>query len=386
MFGKDRCAPRATLVRAAVPLSVAAALATTAVGHAQEAVAVEEQAPAVTVASVQDDLARKTAGSLRSTAWRTALVQAALTGRPVDLESTATRLGAPAELRSAVVDGNGKVLGAKGLPATTGDLLTLRLADPLMAEALKSGVEPLVATPADDDATTRVTAYDSAGRVHALSTSELPARPVLMVDIDVQKAMDAGTEQVNQTLALAGFAPQAPADMATEASVDTTKIVEVRVSNDHDPWFKGDSEIFTVVGGIAPVPGKPEEGKPIASVVKMPYLNTEKKTYYPNQILIYWNQYKFNAVDAIMWEDDGGTNYQALATELNKGLALLVKKYTAYAPVVEAIIKAMPSKWWTDDPDHVEQWYTIQKQTNGKINGASGNGWMKVVPFAVDEL
>ncbi|MGX7828785.1 DUF3103 family protein [Actinokineospora sp. 24-640] len=376
-----RARRKVVLAGIATTLSAAAVLTTAPLGSAQNSVQAED---AVTTHAIQDTVARQTALSLGTQRWRMALVDAVASGRALDLEAVAGS-AAPADLRAAVVDANTKVLAAKGLPSATGDLLTVRLADPAMSAALKAGAEPLVAVPADDDTPTGVTAYDTSGRVHTLATGTVPSLPVLVVDIDVRKALDAGSTLINQTLALSGRAAVSSAP-TTAASVDTTKITAVRVSNDREPWFKGDSEIFTIVGGIKKNPDPTKDDTVIATVVKMPYLNTEKKTYYPNQILIWWNQYKFNAADAVMMEDDGDTNYQKLASALNTALGAMSKKYAAYVPVVEGIIQAIPGKWWTDDPDHVEQWYTIQKQSNGRLNGASGNGWMEVVPFVVDEL
>lgn len=101
---------------------------------------------------------------------------------------------------------------------------------------------------------------------------------------------------------------------------------------------------------------------------------------------LWWNQFKYDAADVILGEDDGGTNYLQLALALTKAIAEVCDKCAAYVPVADAIFNAMPTSWWTDDPDHVEQWYTIQKSTTGQRFGASGNGWMKLSPLMVGEV
>ncbi|WP_165949180.1 DUF3103 family protein [Kribbella turkmenica] len=325
-------------------------------------------------------MAFATAKSLASPTWRNAVVQSVVTGQQVDLEATAAQFG-QSTLASNLDGANNEALALKGLPSSVGSLLVMRLADPAMATALKAGTLPLVAVPADDDSgTSSVVSYDTTGREVKLPRYTRPTQPVIMIDVDVAKAMAAGADLMNKTLVEGGHGTAAATDIGTADAIPTTKITEIRLNNDHDPWFKGNSEIYTIVGGV----GKDNKAK--ATIVKMPYLNDEKHTYKPNQILIWWNNYKYNAVDAVMMEDDGDTNYLALAQEINKGLAGVTDKWTEYAPLVDNIMKAIPNKWWTDDPDHVEQWYTLQKNTTGQQNGASGNGWMKVVPFLVDEL
>ena len=57
-----------------------------------------------------------------------------------------------------------------------------------------------------------------------------------------------------------------------------------------------------------------------------------------------------------------------------------------YVPLVNAILAAIPSSWWTDDPDYVDSWYTLSTTSSGRLYGAAGNGWMDVSPYWVSEL
>jgi hypothetical protein len=54
--------------------------------------------------------------------------------------------------------------------------------------------------------------------------------------------------------------------------------------------------------------------------------------------------------------------------------------------LVNAVLSAIPDSWFTDDPDYVESWYTLAQNSSGRLNGASGNGWMTVEPYFVEEF
>ena len=72
---------------------------------------------------------------------------------------------------------------------------------------------------------------------------------------------------------------------------------------------------------------------------------------------------------------------QAIASAL-----LTIVDQGAYVPLVNAILAAIPTSWWTDDPDYVDSWYTLSTTSSGRLNGAAGNGWMDVSPYHVQPL
>ncbi len=117
----------------------------------------------------------------------------------------------------------------------------------------------------------------------------------------------------------------------------------------------------------------------------MPYLDDENKTYYPNQILVNWSLYKYNLADVVMMEDDGDTNYSALAKAI-AAVLLTITDQGAYIPLANAVIDAMPASWWTDDPDYVDSWYTLATTTTGTRTGAAGNGKMTFDRYYVSAL
>ncbi|MGY1455626.1 DUF3103 family protein [Streptomyces sp. SS8] len=333
-----------------------------------------------TVSAIEDGAARSLAASLSDLAWQDRVEDAALTSDGVPLGDLARKAPPPAakELGSVVADADRELARAKGLGTEAGPLLRLRLADESMREALEAGAEPLVAAaPADDGATT-VTAYDSAGRSHTLDAHRLPDRPVYVVGVDAERAVTAGMAVLREELARHGLSATGPTGSASTAGDGfwTSRITSVRLSDDEEPWIKGDAEIFSLVTGFG------QDGKVRVDPVDMPYLDEDGRTYYPNQILVNWSYYKYDLADVVMMEEDSGTNYRSLAKALADAL-LTVIDMGAYVPLVNAVLDAMPDHWWTDDPDYVDSWYTLARNSAGSFRGARGNGTMALEPYWV---
>ncbi|MFJ2649062.1 DUF3103 family protein [Streptomyces sp. NPDC087420] len=339
-----------------------------------------------TVGRIEDSTARAFAESLSEGSWRTQVRTAALASDQIDLRAltgrTTTRAGGA--LEPAIATADRRIAEAKGLAADTGSLLRLRLAAPSMRDELVSGTAPLVAAATTDDSAETITAYDSRGRAHTLDARRTPDRPVYVVDIDVSRAMAAGLKTLNKELTTRGLttpkpstAPNSPTRSAA-AGFWTTKIDSVQLSSDEEPWVSGDAEVFSIVSGFG------FDGKVRVDTVDMPYLDNDGTTYYPNQILVNWSSYKYNLADVVMMEDDGDTNYQALAKALADAL-LTITDLGAYIPLVNAILDAIPVSWWTNDPDYVDSWYTLANTSTGRLNGARANGWLTVTPYFVTQ-
>ncbi|GAB3138892.1 DUF3103 family protein [Micromonospora sonneratiae] len=335
------------------------------------------------VHSITDSLARQVASSLTDRSARNRIVSA-VTRDSVDLASVEPG----SALSSAIRTANRDVLAAKGLPASGGSLLRLRLADAGMRAALDRGETPLVTAAPNDDTVTSVTAYDPAGRAVQLDAVRLPDRPVLVVEVDTSKALPMGLKLIRDELAARGLASTAADPTATTRTTGSatatagywaTKVTAVRLSDDKEPWIKGDAEIFNLVGGFG------LDGKAKVDVVQMPYLDKDGQTYYPNQLLVHFNGYKYNLADVVMMEDDGDTNYQGLVKAIVTALLTIVDG-GMYIPLVNAILDAIPTSWYTDDPDYVDSWYTLSTSSSGRLNGAAGNGWLDVVPYFVQPL
>ncbi|MFF7214244.1 DUF3103 family protein [Streptomyces sp. NPDC008238] len=334
---------------------------------------------AVTVA--EDQAARAIAGSLADASWRARVRHAALASDEVAV----TELAGP-QLRSTLADADRRIAAAKGLGADVGSLLRLRLGDDSMRGALASGVTPWVAAASSDEDVRTVTAYDSRGRAHRLDARTAPTHPVYVVDIDGSKALAAGLDVLQGELDRQGLTSAAPRSAAKSSSASaagagfwTTRITQVRLSDDEEPWVKGDAEIYTLVTGFG------QDGVARVDPVDMPYLDNDGTTYSPNQILVNWSLYKYNLADAVMMEDDGSTNYRDLAKAI-AGVLLTIADQGTYIPLVNAVLDAIPDDWWTDDPDYVDSWYTLAQSDNGTRYGARGNGWMTLQPYWVEQF
>ncbi|MFE1260756.1 DUF3103 family protein [Streptomyces albogriseolus] len=375
---------RGALAAAATTLAVLCAGQTLAAPQAAAAPAPAaaqdvRTSPASEVHAAEDAAARAVAAALTDPSWRVRVRQAALTSDEVAV--TALADGA---LKTALAAADRRIAAAKGLAPDVGPLLRLRLGDPSMRGALTAGTRPWVAAATSDDGP--VTAYDSAGRTHTLDARKTPARPVYVIDIDGSRALAAGLDVLHEELARRGVRSDGPAPQPQQARTSaaaegfwTTRVSAVSLSDDLEPWIKGDAEIYTLVTGFG------HDGKVRVDPVDMPYLDDDGTVYRPQQILVNWSSYKYNLADAVMMEDDGSTNYRDLAKAI-AAILLTVTDQGAYIPLVNAVLDAIPDDWWTDDPDYVDSWYTLARTDNGTRHGARGNGWMTLEPYFVQEL
>jgi DUF3103 family protein len=356
----------------ALSLTAAAAAAVTITPVQAEPVAGAAVAP-TTVAGITDTLARQLASPLAGAARAAGLFSAA-TDHAVSLDAR----GASPALSQAVTRANRAVLAAKGLPADGPALLQVELAHPDMRAALARGVAPLVAAAPNDDIAADVTAYDRNGKAVVLDATTMPKQPVFVVGVDTAKALPVGLDVLHDTLAQRGIHGVTPAAGVT-SGYWATQLRQVRLNDDEEPWVKGSAEIFGITGGFG------LDGKAAVDTVQMPYLDNDGTTYYPNQLIVHFSAYKYNLADFVMMEDDGDTNYLALATAI-AGALLTIVDGGVYIPLVNAILNALPGSWWSDDPDYVDSWYTLSTASNGTFNGARGNGQMVLTPYWVQPL
>ncbi len=89
----------------------------------------------------------------------------------------------------------------------------------------------------------------------------------------------------------------------------------VKVNNDQEPWISGRAEFY----GMALGQGK--DGKARVDMVQMPYLDYDDTTYFPNQIIVDWSHYKWNAVDFMFMEHDDNSNYATIAITIANAIA-----------------------------------------------------------------
>ncbi|WKE65211.1 DUF3103 family protein [Gallaecimonas kandeliae] len=275
-------------------------------------------------------------------------------------------------------------LAQRGLGGKLDNLLQVRLAHPSMKAALDKGQTPLVAYVPDGDESrwSAIEAFDAEGNSYMLDVHQLPKRPVFVVGQDGHKAQVAGLKLVRQALVDAGLST--PMTSETTAPLSTTLIKSVHANDDQEPWLLGAAEVYAVVAGIDPFADKPR-----VDIVDMPYLDYDGKTYYPNQVLVYWDRYRWGAADVVFFEQDSNYSYQELASLLVQvlGQALAaggVPEALPFAGLGQKIIEAMPSNWFTNDDDYLDAFYTLeQNQVYNNYPGASGNITLNLVPKTI---
>ncbi|GHB08173.1 DUF3103 family protein [Streptomyces termitum] len=376
---------RAALTGLALGALALTTLQGTAVAAGASARPVAAPAPGSPVAAIEAATARALARSLGEPTWDRQVAKAALAGEDVDLMTLSgkSRSASAQRFRAVLAGAEADVAEAKGLGAGTPSLLRVGLVGRAVDAAALADAEPLVASaPADEDAEV-VVAYDSAGNAHELDAAKAPDRPVYVVGVDGEAALAAGLRVIDGELAARGLtAPAAPATVSSSGAAAgfwTTRIKSISVGDVKEPWFKSSAEIFSLVTGFG------TDGKVRVDTVTMPYLDDAGTTYYPNQILVNWSNYKYSLADVVLMEDDGDTNYSSLAKAL-AAVLLTVTDQGAYIPLVDAIVDAMPASWWTDDPDYVDSFYTLARETAGSRVGAAANARMTVERYYVSAL
>ncbi|MBK0027224.1 DUF3103 family protein [Stenotrophomonas sp. S48] len=233
---------------------------------------------------------------------------------------------------------------------------------------------------------TTLTAYDAQGRAHLLDARQAPDVPVLIVDVDTRRAVKEGMALVNAGLRARGL--QSPeritlsADGAS-ASLDITRLDRIRLNDDQEPWALGAAEVFAVVSGLQVDATEPE-----MMTVDMPWLDHDQTDYTPQQPLVIWGNYRFNAANVQLFEDDGDTNYQellvALATGVKTALGAFAPEYAVIADIAGAILKAMPTSWFANDIDYLDSFYLLQRgQGYTDRMGAANNAKVTLTPITL---
>jgi len=235
---------------------------------------------------------------------------------------------------------------------------------------------------------TEVPAYTLDGAAVALDAHHAPDVPVLVIETHGRLAMRRGIAEANAALQRAGLQPAqvvprvAAASSAAVAPRWTTKLTSIHLVNDEEPWISGAAEIYAITSGVVGA-----DNAPALKIVELPYLDNDGVTYTPNQILLDWTDYAYQAANIELYEHDDSTNYQDLVTALVTavGAAGSLAGYPAVQAISEIanrIIAAMPASWFSNDDDYVDSFYTIERSVayTGLV-GASGNATVSLQPF-----
>ena len=285
-------------------------------------------------------------------------------------------------LKRQATDANQAAINRQGLEGEVKQLMQLRLANPDQARALQQGVEPLVAyVPSGDEKSwSAIEAFDVAGNPVYLDVNQAPAQPVLVVEADPIKAKNAGIKVMRKALAEADM-QVSPRAASVTAPLKTSVLKKIRLNDDQEPWLLGAAEVYAVVAGVNP--GRDE---PVVDIVDMPYLDDDNTDYPPNQILVYWDRYRWGAVDVVMMEQDDNVNYKELSALLIDALKLGVTaggvpEALPFLDLGGRIVKALPDSWMTNNDDYLDTFYTLeQDQSYHQYPGAAGNAVIDLEP------
>lgn len=306
----------------------------------------------------------------------------------VDLKQWLSTVPAQESVRAVAERADLNIRRLKGLEGELDSLLQLRLANASMLEALSRGAEPLYAyEPDGNDASWEfIEAFDRFGGVHHLDVHRMPEQPVFVVDIDARKDLAAGIKLMRESLMAFGQRPMPTLDMRTAAASSTpvTILDRIYLHDDKEPWISGPAEVYAIVNGV-----DPSRDAPALDIVDMPYLDHEGTTYYPNQVLIFWERYRWAAANVVLMEHDDNTNYQNLVAQLftiaSQILTAMGKPdISALVALGSGLVQQMPSHWFTNDDDYVDSFYTLEKNRSyTNYAGAGGNAIVSLRPYVL---
>jgi hypothetical protein len=303
--------------------------------------------------------------------------KASLNSLLADYGVTSGHAMASARLLSSI---DQRVREYKGIAADTGSLLELRLYAPDGYAGRIDWRNLLVAYPPSktSDEWGTVEAFDRHGRSHALDGRTPPSVPVLIAGIDERADLQAGTAYVNRALRDAGLQPVTL--QAADQSIAVTTLAKIHLKKDHEPWISGAAEIYAIVSGV-----QPDQAKAALTVIDMPYLDHDGKTYWPNQVMFFWDSYRYAAANFQLFEHDDNTSYRDLAIALSQGVTSILGTFTpGYAvigQVASAILRVLPAHWYSNDDDYVDSFYTLEKgRYYNSRRGAAGNATISMTP------
>lgn len=284
-----------------------------------------------------------------------------------------------------------RIRSVKGLPYNPSSITQLRVADSSMLNSLMSETPLFAWAPAGNEKSWQfIEAFDTQGNTYHLPVNEPPERPVLIVELDNKQALSEGISVLKKALKPFSSEPKLALNSTTQSTtnpIQTSVLKSIHLQDDEEPWVSGKAEVYSIVTGVSP-----SRDEPVLDIVDMPYLDYDGTTYNPNQIIIYWDRYRWQAADILMMEQDDNTNYKELASRLLDVATEILKAipdpevqgYAIIPQLTNKVLAAMPDSWFTNDDDYVDVYYTLfegQRYSNHK--GASSNATITLEPLTI---
>lgn len=312
-------------------------------------------------------------------------VIAAEGGDSAPLSKIVGPFGAHALAASRLQGANRSLRELKGLPEQGADLLQVRVLlpegtgrDDFALSAYRVAAVPL----GEDRLDSTVRTYGADGSMLEIGIDARPAFPLLLVEVDTRTALREGMKVINEGLRAAGL-QTAPAQVAQADTLDITRLDRIRLAVDHEPNIKGAAEIFAIVSGL-----QVGEKKPEMRTFEMPWLDHDKTDYYPGQPWILWENYRYDAANVQLFEEDGETNYKTMLSALIKVVGVTIgpiqPSITLVSVIADAVLAAMPDAWFVDEHDYVDSFYLLQRgQTYTGRAGAGANATVDLTPITL---
>lgn len=245
----------------------------------------------------------------------------------------------------------------------------------------------------DEKTWSTIKAYTLDKKEVYLDAKEAPNQPVIVIETDGFETLKREVSYMNQYLRELGVQNMRFNDSKLDlrvtssknAGLETTKLDKIRLNDDEEPWISGAAEVYAITSGI-----KDGNNNPEIKVIPMYYLDYEDTDYYPNQILLFWDDYQYQAANIQLFEKDDNVNYKDLVSAIVNGVFQIIGTVSTQpwvnvlGQVAGAIIQAMPDSWYTNNDDYVDSFYTIEKNKSyTNYYGARGNAKVNMSPYYV---
>lgn len=245
----------------------------------------------------------------------------------------------------------------------------------------------------DEKTWTKVEAYTMNKELVYLDPKEAPSQTVIVIETDGFETLKKEVAYMNKYLQESGVQNNrflnSSFDLNTQSArgtgLETTKLDKIRLNDDEEPWISGAAEVYAVTSGI-----KDDNNNPEIKVIPMYYLDHDDTDYYPNQVMLFWDDYQYQAANIQLFEKDDNTNYKDLVSAIVNGVFQIIGTVSTQpwvsvlGQVAGAILQAMPDSWYTNNDDYVDSFYTIEKNKSYyNYYGARRNAKVNLSPFYV---
>ncbi|CAL2103580.1 DUF3103 family lipoprotein precursor [Tenacibaculum sp. 190130A14a] len=239
----------------------------------------------------------------------------------------------------------------------------------------------------------QIVAYTLDKKVVYLDANKAPEQPVIVIETDGFETLKKEVAYMNKMLREEGvqnnrFEGKKVGDVlnaAKTSGLETTKLNKIRLNDDEEPWISGAAEVYAITSGI-----KDDSNSPEIKVIPMYYLDHDGRDYYPNQVMLFWDDYKYQAANIQLFEKDDNVNYKDLVSTIVNGVFQIIGAVSTQpwvnvlGQVAGAIIQAMPNSWYTNNDDYVDSFYTIEKNKSyNNYYGARGNAKVNLAPYFI---